>query len=247
MEKKARIIRLCLLIGVILAACGPSQAERNVLATKMAANTFATQTAETPILMLMPTDTSAITPTRTPVFTPTPSRTPRPTATHTPEPTPIPPLVAGWDSLPLERICVEVEENYPGCPELNMRIAESVSKRLERSAGVRTADPCDATLTVSITATSIKKKYSVSGSTEIYECYNGCQVSGKMVLSANGHRTLTATITKRIEPRKSIPQCEEDACAHNALGCLIGIDNPLDDMLASLWGMTLDDWLFSRR
>ena len=129
-----------------------------------------------------------------------------------------------------------------------MGITESVSKQLERSAGVRSAKPCDASLTVSITATSIKKKYSMSGSTEIYECYDGCQVSGKMVLSADGCRTVTATVVKRIEPlHKSNSQCEDDACAHKGLRCLIGIGNPLEDMLASLWGMILDDWLLSWR
>jgi hypothetical protein len=64
MKKKEVFVLTCLLTSAILVTCGPSQAERDAQATKIAADIFATQTAEAP--------------------TPTPLP---PTSIHTPEPT----------------------------------------------------------------------------------------------------------------------------------------------------------------
>ena len=73
MKGKTLFVLVCLLISAILVACGPSQAEHVAQATKIAADIFATQTAEAP------------TPTPTPL-PPTPTPTPLP-----PTPTPVPP------------------------------------------------------------------------------------------------------------------------------------------------------------
>jgi hypothetical protein len=84
-KEKVVCIVLSVLIGVSMAACGgPSQAEMDAQSTKIAADIFATQTAEAP----PPTDTPTHTPTPTPMPTDTP--TPAPTDTPTPMPTPTP-------------------------------------------------------------------------------------------------------------------------------------------------------------
>ena len=79
---KAAFVLVCLLMGIILAACGLSQAELDVQATRVAADIFATLTAGAPTL----------TPTRTPTATPTAA----PAPTETPTPTPV--LHPGWTS-----------------------------------------------------------------------------------------------------------------------------------------------------
>jgi hypothetical protein len=83
-KMKTRIIRfiLLLLTCAILTACGPSQAEMDVTATKVAADIFATQTAEAPTATL--TFTPSPTSTPTPTATPTPTHTPTITLTPTP-------------------------------------------------------------------------------------------------------------------------------------------------------------------
>ena len=52
-----KVVTTCLLlvVGVFLVACGPSQAERDAQATQIAANIFATQTAEAPTATPTPT------------------------------------------------------------------------------------------------------------------------------------------------------------------------------------------------
>jgi hypothetical protein len=69
------ILAIGLISVLLLAACGPSQTQLDATATQIAANIFATQTAQAP--------------TAAPTFTPTP--TPRPTSTPTPTLTPTPP------------------------------------------------------------------------------------------------------------------------------------------------------------
>ncbi|MGD9050078.1 MAG: LppX_LprAFG lipoprotein, partial [Anaerolineae bacterium] len=62
-----------MILGLVVTACGPSQAELDAQATEIAAGIFATQTAEAP------TDTPAPTPTFTPTSTPTVTPMPTPT------------------------------------------------------------------------------------------------------------------------------------------------------------------------
>ena len=90
MEKRVPFVLMCLLTSAILVACGPSQAERDAQATKIAADIFAAQTAEPPTLT--PTPTSTPVPTSTPMPTSTPAVTPLPTGTLTvtPQPTDVP-------------------------------------------------------------------------------------------------------------------------------------------------------------
>ena len=96
MHKKVMIVLNCLLAGIVLAACVPSQAELDAQATEIAAGLFATQTAEaptdtpTPIPTDTPTSTPTHTPTATPTLTPTPTSTFTPTSTPTNTPTPTP-------------------------------------------------------------------------------------------------------------------------------------------------------------
>lgn len=88
MNKKLFFVLVWLLAAIILAACGPSQAELDAQATQIAANLAATQTAEAPTFT--PTAISTNTPTNTPTatHTPLPTDTPTPTSTHTPTATP---------------------------------------------------------------------------------------------------------------------------------------------------------------
>lgn len=73
MNTRLSLISASLIIGSLLSACGPSQAEQEATVTRVAANVFATQTAQVPII--------------TPTFTPSPTPTPTPTATPTLTPT----------------------------------------------------------------------------------------------------------------------------------------------------------------
>jgi S1-C subfamily serine protease len=84
MKRKALLILMSLLIVTGLAACGPSQAELDARATQIAANVFATQTAQAPTPTPTPTLTSTFTPTPKPTLTPTATLTPTPTPTPTP-------------------------------------------------------------------------------------------------------------------------------------------------------------------
>lgn len=84
---------IVLLMAMVVAACGPSQADLDAQATKVAAAIFATPTAQAPTATStpMPTDT------------PTPSPTPTPTDTPPPSPAPLPDLsdaVLTLDDLP---------------------------------------------------------------------------------------------------------------------------------------------------
>ncbi|UCF60324.1 MAG: hypothetical protein JSV37_11230 [Anaerolineaceae bacterium] len=82
MDKKALIILALLLLSGIIAACGPSQDELDAQATEIAANIFATQTAEAPTST--PTSSPTSTPTSTHTLTPTYTQTPTPTLTPFP-------------------------------------------------------------------------------------------------------------------------------------------------------------------
>lgn len=97
MKKQAILFWLSLFLCVVLAACGPSQAETDATSTQIVANVFATQTAEAP------TATNTFTP--SPTATATQTNTPTPTPTDTPVPTPTPTpglerLILTKDDLP---------------------------------------------------------------------------------------------------------------------------------------------------
>jgi len=84
MKHNVVIILSYLLTSAILGACGSRQTDRDAQATQIAAEIFATQTAQapTPTHTLLPTPTFTATPTET--LTPTPS----PTSTRTQAATP---------------------------------------------------------------------------------------------------------------------------------------------------------------
>lgn len=105
-----------MLVAALLSACGPSQAELDATATQVAADIFATQTAQAP------TATATFTP--SPTFTATPTDTPTPTPTDTPLPTSTPTpglssliltlddLPAGFVSMPEAQV-LAMEQAYP--------------------------------------------------------------------------------------------------------------------------------------
>lgn len=101
MNTTKTITLLSLLTGALLSACGPSPAEQAGTATQIAANIFATQTAQAPTAT--PTYTPSPTATPTATATPTSTSTPTPTETATITPTPPPDLMAvapALDDLP---------------------------------------------------------------------------------------------------------------------------------------------------
>lgn len=119
MSSRFSPILLSLIIGILLSACGPSQAQLDAAATQVAANIFATQTAQAPTITptFTPSPTATETPTSTPTLAPTntPTLTPAPTRTRTPtlKPTPTPRLMAlaltpndlpaGFVTMPLDQ------------------------------------------------------------------------------------------------------------------------------------------------
>ncbi len=74
MRKISKLCSIVLLVNLVLAACGPSQAELDATETKVAADTFATQTANAPTATA--TLTASPEPTSTFTITPEPSSTP---------------------------------------------------------------------------------------------------------------------------------------------------------------------------
>jgi tetratricopeptide (TPR) repeat protein len=81
MNIRTRTVVICLLMCIILPACGPSQAEKDSTATQAVIDNIATQTANAP------TSTATYTPSPTATNTPKPTLTPTPTTTATPTPT----------------------------------------------------------------------------------------------------------------------------------------------------------------
>ncbi len=84
MKTPLSFISISLLIVIMVSACGPSQAALDATTTQIAADIFATQTAQAPTI------TPTFTPSLTPTLTWTPTRTPLPTNTSTPIPTSTP-------------------------------------------------------------------------------------------------------------------------------------------------------------
>jgi hypothetical protein len=94
MKKITAVLIVISMIGGVLAACGPSQADVNATATQVAINGSATQTALAPTAT--PTKTPTPTATSTPTATATPTLTPTPVNTPTITPTPVP---AWWEAV----------------------------------------------------------------------------------------------------------------------------------------------------
>ena len=82
MKNPFPFILVIALISALAVGCGPSQAEQDAQATQIAADMFATQTAQAPTATPSPTVTA--TATATPTLTPTPTQTPTPSPTTTP-------------------------------------------------------------------------------------------------------------------------------------------------------------------
>ena len=91
--KKTNLLRIYLLLGLLLCACGPTTVDENALETQVAATVYAEQTAQARAFTPTPTHTHTPNPTATPTVTRTPTRTPRPTHTPTRTPTPLPDAV----------------------------------------------------------------------------------------------------------------------------------------------------------
>ena len=96
MKKTAPILVSLLLVASVTACTSFSESQHNAEATEIAAQVFATQTAQAPTA----TPTASPTPTWTPMPTSTPSPTPTPTPTASPMPTTTPTLSPTQTSIP---------------------------------------------------------------------------------------------------------------------------------------------------
>jgi uncharacterized protein YraI len=113
MTKNFLLLLFITVACIFLAACGMSQEELDVEATKIVAEIYGTQTAQvptntlTPSLTNTPLATSTLTYTITPSKTTRPTNTPRPTRTSTPRytatPTPNPFAVVDTESLNIRK------------------------------------------------------------------------------------------------------------------------------------------------
>jgi hypothetical protein len=113
MNRKIIFIIVVSLISILLVDCGPSQAELDVTATKMAFDIFSTQTAQAPTATETFTETPVPTETEIPTATSPPTDTPAPTETSTITPTAPPELMAAAltiDDLPTGFVEMSPEE-----------------------------------------------------------------------------------------------------------------------------------------
>jgi hypothetical protein len=111
----------CLTVIGLVACGGPSQAELDAQATTVAANIFATQTAEAPTNTPTPppTDTPAPTNTPAPTDTPTPAPTDTPVPPATPEPTGQATAGAEADTSGASTVVLLLEDLPSGFEEVN--------------------------------------------------------------------------------------------------------------------------------
>jgi hypothetical protein len=93
MLRKMNLLLVCLMVVLLLSACGPTTVDENAMETQVAATVYAGQTAQARAFTPTPTHTPTSRPTATPTVTRTPTRTPRPTPTPTRTPTPLPDAV----------------------------------------------------------------------------------------------------------------------------------------------------------
>jgi hypothetical protein len=113
MKREIIFITIISLIGVLLVACGPSQAELDATATQMAFDIFSTQTAQAPTATATFTATPEPTETEIPTATSPPTDTSAPTETPTITPTAPPKLMAvalTVDDLPAGFVEMSPEE-----------------------------------------------------------------------------------------------------------------------------------------
>jgi len=130
--KKVNLLLVCLAVGLLLSACGPSPAELEAAATQIVSEAFATLTASVPTS----TPTATATSTSTPIPTATPTSTPVPTSTPTPTPIPMRVEADGSGDYPtLEEALQEAPEGAfiflgPGTYHLESRLDVSNPLRL---------------------------------------------------------------------------------------------------------------------
>jgi basic membrane protein A len=105
---KKYIWSLLVVTALLLSACGTSQEDLDATATQIAAEIFATQTAQAPTAT--PTFTPTPTPTDTPTLTPTPTPTDTPSPTPTPTPTPTPPPTD--TPTPTPPVAIDIPEGW---------------------------------------------------------------------------------------------------------------------------------------
>jgi hypothetical protein len=180
MLRKTNLLLVCLMVVLLLSACGPTTVDENALATQVAATVYAGQTAQARAFTPTPTHTHTPRPTATPTVTRTPTRTPRPTRTPTrtrtptqtptltPVATPTPVAPPTPSPTPIPRIC-------PPHPAL-----VQVSNELDVELTLQLRGPEEVVMVIPVGATQhyclVPGEYSYTPTASRYELDAGTKV-----------------------------------------------------------------------
>jgi hypothetical protein len=121
--------------------------------------------------LTVPTTTLATTPATTPTITPLPLEAP------------------GWEGVTVSRLCLKVEESYP---EIEGKFTQDIDKTIQHileDIGVKVVgegEPCDATLTFTVTCHAWSAFYIPGG-----KLYTGAQAIGQMELTGEGRKPVS--------------------------------------------------------
>lgn len=156
---------------------------------------------------------------------------PGPTPTLSPTPTPTVSPVQD-----VQVLCLVVEESYPQIEgEFSEGIAEAV-ERILSELGLQVmaeGEPCDATLTVTLTGEALGASYKHFGSFDTSRCYTGAKVYGEMTLTSPG----TAPLTVAARARKPTISGTIYECPGKAQAPFYSVwPEAVLDGLADLWG-----------
>ena len=125
---------------------------------------------------------------------------------------PLPLQAAGWEGVTVSRLCLKVEQSYPQIEdEFTEPIAEAVQQFLRRIRVqvVDEGEPCDATLTFTVTSQAKGANYIPGGF-----LYTGAEATGRLELAGEGEPTLSLPLSRSYPPPSSVtysPRTPQDA------------------------------------
>lgn len=233
MKKSTILLIICLLLSTL--ACTTQGISLEVVQTATI-----DPTATFSVSSNWPTKT----PTSITISEPTQASTTVPTLE--PAPTSIPPQVEGWTSANLERICIVLEQSALGCEEqriepidvvLGIRnVMDEVEIKVSGLWGSVDESMCDAFLYITLAGKTYKGNYKMSG--QSYSCWAGAQVTGKMVLSAEGRPDIEVGIDETRDAPDYLYSCPESACTDGNFSAFNFIGVRLGKIMPEIWGMT---------
>lgn len=117
--------------------------------------------------------------------------------------TPLPLQARGWEGVTVSSLCLKVEQSYPQIEgEFSEPIAEAVQGVLGR-IGVQVVgegEPCDATLTFTLSFRATGASYTGSGFSGSKFLYTGASATGRLELVGEGGATLSLSVSKSYSP-----------------------------------------------